>query len=243
MENMVAQHKAEALRLRDDIFYRNFKLVKYRTKNLFSPNRQEWSFVPFYAKRCIFIHIPKAAGIATAQSLFHNLGGGHEPLEYYQSIFSPKDFASFFKFTIVRNPWDRVHSAYEFLKTGGFGPNDQKWFDENLSHLNGFEDFILNWLDESTLRSYIHFFPQTGFILNQHGQIQMDFIGKFENLANDYDRIASKINTYRSLQFSNVNKKKKEHSNAYNQSMIEKVGDLYAEDISNFNYQFDNENE
>ena len=36
-----------------------------------------FSFAQFDAFRCIFVHIPKAAGVSVSKSLFGNLGGGH----------------------------------------------------------------------------------------------------------------------------------------------------------------------
>lgn len=73
----------------------------------------------FDDNRFIFIHIPKVAGI----SLIHALGFEHEhrwhmPLKYYQHI-SEEKFEQYFKFAFVRNPWDRVFSAYQFLAQGG----------------------------------------------------------------------------------------------------------------------------
>lgn len=235
---MVAQHRAEAMRLRDDLYFRKFKLLKYRLKNWYQPNRHEWSFVPFYAHKCIFVHIPKAAGTAISQSLFNNLGGGHETIQYYQEILKPSDFESFFKFTIVRNPWDRLHSAYEYLKSGGFGPNDKTWFLNNLSAFKSFEDFVHNWLSKENCNAYIHFNPQVNFLKDQHGKINFDLIGRYETLSDDVDQIKQRLNIPHKLQNKNVNLKKRYYQEAYTKKMIEKVESVYSDDVNIFNYKF-----
>ncbi|WP_422362436.1 sulfotransferase family 2 domain-containing protein [Reichenbachiella sp.] len=236
---MVAQHKAEALRLRDDLYFRKLKLFKYRIKNWYQPHRYEWSFVPFYANKCIFVHIPKAAGIAISQSLFNNLGGGHETIRYYQEILKPSDFDSFFKFTIVRNPWDRLYSAYEYLKQGGFGINDKKWFDENIAKYNSFENFVMNWLSIENCKKYIHFLPQKHFIENKHGQVELDFVGNFETIQDDFSEISKQLKRRIQLKHINSRKVSRNYKSAYTKGMIEKVREVYSIDLEVLNYGFE----
>jgi len=64
--------------------------------------------------KCIFVHIPKAAGTSVKMAL--NLPGrGHPPWQYFTENF-PEEWNSYIKFTVVRNPWDRVVSAYCYAK-------------------------------------------------------------------------------------------------------------------------------
>ena len=86
-----------------------------------------YTYKPYDDYRCIFVHIPKAAGMSICRSLFGNLAGGHATLSDYQIIFPRLEFESYFKFTFVRNPWDRVFSAYNFLKKGGATEFDRQW--------------------------------------------------------------------------------------------------------------------
>lgn len=83
-----------------------------------------YSYKPLDNLKCIFVHIPKTAGISISRSIFGNLGGGHTKIRDYELIFSAKDFNNYFKFTFVRNPWDRIFSAYRFLKNGGINEED-----------------------------------------------------------------------------------------------------------------------
>ena len=60
--------------------------------------------------KSIFIHIPKCAGTSMS-SYKWNLGSGHKTIfEYYKDSINLKNY---FKWCFVRNPWERIASAYE----------------------------------------------------------------------------------------------------------------------------------
>ena len=94
-----------------------------------------YTYKPYDDFQCIFVHIPKTAGMSICQSLFGNLAGGHATLADYQIIFAKHEFDNYFKFSFVRNPWDRVYSAYNFLKKGGATDFDRQWAMPMLSYL------------------------------------------------------------------------------------------------------------
>jgi hypothetical protein len=229
-------HRREALRLGNDPIFRAVKLAKYEFKNrLHKEPRQEFSFVQFYKYKCIFVHIPKTAGISVAATLFKNRGGGHETIQYYQSILKPEDFDRFFKFTFVRNPWARLYSAYHYLKAGGFGPNDKRWFEENLSQFKDFEEFVLHWLTPDNIQTKPHFRPQTDFILDSDGVNRMDYVGRMENLCDDFEKITNKLSIKRKLSFMNRGQNS-DYSKAYTKEMIRLVEEIYKTDIVQLNY-------
>lgn len=141
-----------------------------------------YSFKPFDDKKAIFVHIPKCAGISLNRAIFGNLAGGHRTLEEYLTVFEPKCINEYFKFTIVRNPWDRLVSAYFFLKKGGVSNENRVWFEKELSGFAGFDDFIRNWIDEENIWKCHHFRPQYHYILDKRKKVRLDFVGFFENL-------------------------------------------------------------
>src|SRR5437868_3464466 len=111
--------------------------------------------------RCIFVHIPKSAGISIRHSLSLNLGS-HTTLARYRSLLPPRVFENCFKFTFVRNPWDRLVSAFLFLKKGGKG--NEKWARKHLSAYDDFEAFVRQWVTRKNIWSFAHFRPQFQFI-------------------------------------------------------------------------------
>lgn len=96
--------------------YKRFKNYQYQRKII---TNDSYSFKPFDESKSIFVHIPKCAGVSINKSLYGNLAGGHTTFDEYIIIFEPKCIENYFKFTFVRNPWDRVVSAYFFLQKGG----------------------------------------------------------------------------------------------------------------------------
>ena len=85
----------------------------------------------FEEKKCIFFHIPKTAGISVSTALFGNVKWGHRNVAFYKSHFGEKFFNSLYKFSFVRNPYDRLYSAFTFLKNGGMN-NQDLLFSKNI---------------------------------------------------------------------------------------------------------------
>src|SRR5690242_8686296 len=87
-------------------------------KLIASNAEEERSLRPFIRTNSIFVHVPKAAGVSIARALYGDLGMGHMTLAEYRTVFRQRAFDKMFKFAFVRNPFDRLHSAYHFLRAG-----------------------------------------------------------------------------------------------------------------------------
>jgi hypothetical protein len=187
--------------------------------------------------RCIFIHIPKAAGTSVAKTLF-SCGSRHVRYTEYQSA-NPGKFSKYFKFSFVRNPWDRLVSAYCFLKNGGMNEMDKQWAEKNLSCYPDFESFVKGWINEDNIQTWVHFIPQHQFICDEALNLQMDFVGRFESLDECVDVIQDKLNLPRvAIPKLNAVKKEKHYSEYYSKETAKIVADVYATDIKIFSYSF-----
>lgn len=185
--------------------------------------------------KCIFIHIPKSAGTSVTQALFGPVSR-HVPYFEYERA-NPRKFREYFKFAFVRNPWDRLLSAYIFLKKGGLNQMDRAWAEANLSQFETFEEFVTEWVNEENIWSWVHFTPQHYFICDDQGNIKMDFVGRMENIQEDFSYICQKIN--KQVKLPEVNKTRNDHySNYYNDKTREIVSNVYAKDIEIFSYKF-----
>ena len=198
-----------------------------------------YSYRPFDTTRSIFVHIPKCAGISVNRCLYGNLAGGHSTLEEYLDAFTPEEIISYFKFTVVRNPWDRLVSAYHFLKKGGCGYNDKTWFADELSEYADFEDFVKKWVNRDNIWKWHHFRPQYHYMLDKRGKVQLDFIAFLENIEADFSLIAERLGKDVSLPKSNQSERK-DHAAYYTEETRNIVADAYAEDIKMLGYEFDN---
>lgn len=205
------------------------------------PNDEGYTFRPFDEHRTIFVHIPKCAGVSVCMSLFGSLAGGHTDVRTYEIVFSPGDFRRYFKFTIVRNPWDRLLSAFQFLKNEGMNEDDRRWAAEHLSGYDDFESFVLGWLSPENIRRGIHFRPQRDFITDHRDRIPLDYIGYFENLESDFTQIATRLGVTAALpRLNETRSRTHDYCSSYSDAMRNKVADVYAADITALGYTFDN---
>lgn len=204
-----------------------------------------YSYKPFDQYQCIFVHIPKTAGVSISRTLFGNLCGGHDSIKRYQLVFSKREFDSYFKFTVVRNPWSRIFSTYNFLRRGGMTERDRKWAAENIVPYRDFGDFITRWLKRSNIHQYIHFVPQHEFLRVPHNQhLAVDFVGVFENIQDDFQRITNRLfaNTNLTLrhEITTASNHKLDYCDFYTNETRDIVADVYKEDVELFGYNFDN---
>jgi len=194
---------------------------------------------PFDERHCIFVHIPKCAGIAVCQSLFGVPSCGHKPLRLFQIMYSPEEFRSYFKFTVVRNPWDRLVSAYCFLKDGGINERNRLWAEANLAGYENFGAFVHDWVNPKNIQSSHHFTPQCDFICIEKNRPAVDFIGRHERLAEDFARICERLNVKATLQAWNKGQSRaRDYREYYTPETRRIVAEVYADDIELLGYEF-----
>lgn len=217
-------------------------ILKRITPEVFKKPLRRWLakkkiFKVFDESQVIFIHIPKAAGTSIGKSLFGTGRTGHYTIDDYYKV--NKDKAKkYFKFTFVRNPYDRLVSAFFYLKQGGKNISDINFADENLSQIDTFEDFVMNWLSEKRVYSWIHFYPQTHFTESKFPGNEIDFIGKLENIEEDIKKLSEAIGT--DIEIKHHNKSSRDnYLDYYTEEMLDKVHQLYKKDFQIYGYEKD----
>ena len=191
-------------------------------------------------RRCIFIHIPKCAGNAVQKSLFGEIVFGHQTIRQYQLALPGSVYRKVWKFTVTRDPWERLASAWQFLKSGGLHAHDAKYFTENISQYSTFDHFVNDWLVYQDLKNCgcVHFKPQVHFIQDLSGVLALDQMIKLSNLGRDYSSLKERF-MGRGLVVEN---KAKESSKSYSEMLASaetrlNIAKVYAEDITALNYK------
>lgn len=211
-------------------------LLKIYLKKIKGDNCLYADFNDLY--KCIFIHIPKTAGISISKTLF-NVRVGHKSIRKYE-IYNKMKFKNYYKFTFVRNPWDRILSAFTFLKSGGINEYDKKWGEKYLSRYENLNDFIIdlqNHQFKNQVFKHMHFKPQYKFICDERLNLKVDFVGRFENINHDFDIVRKNLGIERELIKSNTSKHV-HYSEYYTSETKDIVAKLYALDIKLLKYSF-----
>lgn len=188
----------------------------------------------FLARGCVFVHVPKAAGHSIATTLFGRVIG-HRTLADYERV-DADAVAAAFVFSFVRNPWDRLYSAYHYLGRGGTLREPDATFGRLLvQRYPTFERFVHEFLDARTIHAYYHFVPQHCFLEARRDACAPDFIGRFEALDEGFRHVASRLGVATELPQLNRSGAR-EHRSAYTAAMWNRVGELYREDCDRFGY-------
>ncbi|EAK9939714.1 alpha-2,3-sialyltransferase [Campylobacter lari] len=200
-------------------------------------------FKDFHDKyKCIFIHVPKVAGSSMERVIFETnkwLVSHVKAKDYIK--FDKDKFESYFSFGFVRNPYDRVVSAYHYLRGGGGNLTDETWAKENIYKYNSFEDFVLNLQNDNErikILSWIHFIPQYQFLCDDNKKILVNFVGRFEKLDKDFKKILNILN--RKDKLIHVNKSRhRNYKDYYNVKTYEIIRKIYKNDFDIFDYDIE----
>ena len=218
--------------------------------------------------KSLFIHVPKCAG-TSMERLDWNRGNHHNTIYDFYTKKDGKlenrqdavdfDFASYFKWGFVRNPWDRLVSVYEHVL--GVWIKRSKIKDKYPFNLlikdmwkkkdifKGRTNYRLKeaWNSENYAlngRQIVHLSPQHLF-LEIDGKIAVDFIGRFENLNSDFKYVCNKLRQPYKLEHVNrsadqyIGDIKLDYSEYYTKELRDMAGDIYARDIELFGYKFE----
>jgi hypothetical protein len=208
---------------------------------------EDHTYRPFDEHKCIFIHVPKCAGISVSTSLFGNLSGGHVPIRTYSLVFNKLEFDTYFKFAFVRNPWDRVASGYFYLRDGSGlqSLSENRPLFERMKRVIGdysdFDGFVKGWIKRENIHTLHLFAPQRDYLCLKGRQSPMNFIGYFENLHDDYAYIKQQIGVGSELLLLNRSRSSEtSFVDLYSDATRRIVEEVYRDDIEIFGYSFDN---
>lgn len=166
-----------------------------------------------------FLHNPKAAG--TSIKTWIRETAGYRPDNI---VCDPHDVAvdkiKGFTFCCVRNPYQKMVSAYEYLSR----------FAGGKFRCSSFNEFIDDFDDER-----MHPFNRKQSYYSKH----CDYIMRFENLENDFKVIQEYFKCDKPLSVMNVAEYNKyDWKQYYNNTTKQRVKELCQEDLDLFNYEF-----
>jgi len=195
----------------------------------------KYSLNEFFRLRCIFFHIPKTAGLAVSNTLFNNRAAGHINVETAKVLVGVWRFPYYFKFCFVRNPWDRLVSAYHYLRKG----HPTSPIAHTVMRGASFTEFVTETLRSPAVASELHIRPQYSFVVDSRGELAVDFVGRFEYLERDFETVARRLGMHgRKLEAHNRSLHQ-DYESYYDDQTRKIVAEFYRKDIELFNYRFE----
>ena len=184
---------------------------------------------------CQAIHVRKRKTLQSVKYQFCDRGivtfGHMSYRELIKNGYVSKTYDSgAFKFAIARNPYDRAVSLYFYLKdVANRIPKDQTFLSFlRILHQDGLEPIGLY-----NVRAFSQCNPQIRWTEG----INVDYVGRFENLANDVEKIKSGLGM-ENIKIPHKNSTIRNHARCYYcDECLELVEFLYEEDFKAFGYQ------
>ena len=203
--------------------------------------------------KAIYFHIGKAAGTSVEKLLDnkkrdhkvadyddfygydrdHNIYLQHASAAFMRDNVDRNIFDNYYKFSVVRNPYERLVSVYHYL------------IDQHTKEFGSFEGYINtlpNLVSQSNLLKGSHHIAQSCYT-HIEGQQICDYIAHFENLPNSLNPVTSKLNLKTELGKHNVgrfyNWQVKPVPSYYTKEMINIVIELFKADFESYGYSLD----
>lgn len=191
----------------------------------------------------VFVHIPKTAGTTICSSwegslLKHIcrddgfLGGTHKSAMQLQAMY-PHEFKHYFKFCVIRNPYDRFVSKYFFKQ------------------LNPRDDFDLDWTDKESegLLPQVYWITDRSQIKNEKdpydrpdtrwGRIIINHMIRYENINSELPELLSDLgikDTKNVIPHFRQTRMVGDYKKYYTKKMKGIVKYMYREDLKRLNY-------
>jgi hypothetical protein len=208
----------------------------------------------------LFVHIAKTGGTSVRAALnglrwrdpryylmlpAHKLSGfsGHQlglKFPRHAHIIAAKEmlpspfFDSLHKFAFVRNPWDLQVSSFHHI---------QRERPDAMRGIGNFNEFM-RWKFNPERPYQYHIDTslslQADYLVDLHGNLLANFIGRYENLAEDFAAVVDKLELpVKALPHKRKANDRDAYKSYYEQDVVDLVAAHFARDVELLGYQFD----
>jgi hypothetical protein len=189
----------------------------------------------------VFIHIPKAAGTSINTALFDRFMGHARAIDVLR--WGSAELQALPRFAVVRNPWERLVSAYRFAKSGaGIGKAAAGMRRPELyraAEFESFERFVHEWLAPRDVAKLDGVFRQQHpYVSDKQGRLLVHHLGRLEDLGPTCGFIEKAIGRPIEIPRVNLSGQPVDYRQMYTAQTAALVGQIYREDVEKFGYGF-----
>ena len=207
-----------------------------------------------HSHKLVFVHIQKTGGQTVSKILKENISDVSRFKRKHGFAVHAKDdlegWNEYFKFAFVRNPWDRLVSWYSMIRNAdqsrlaGMEQGKRQFllWRYVLDNSSSFDEFIRNCTGEIEIKKGVFYsftFNQLDYVSDQHGNLLVDFIGRFENFQSDLLEVSNRVG----LELDSIPHRNrsphKHYSSFYTPETEMIVRDTFKRDIEYFGYEFE----
>jgi hypothetical protein len=197
---------------------------------------QPMSTILFDRPACVFVRIRKSGSTSIVHGLF---GGIDRAVEVRHGEF-PESWCDRFSFAVVRNPYDRLVSAFLMFKTYGVASDDEASLRESLD-LHRVLDIVEDpdvGMQGTDYRSKLklHTAPYTHpfFCLDR-----VTHVARYERFEKEYRTLAGRLGIEQTAPPPHLRQTDRGHYRSYiDAALRRRIEQLYAGDLGPFGYKF-----
>lgn len=197
----------------------------------FLPSQKRYNLTISDERRFLWFRVAKVG----TRSIFRAFEGAGVTLSVENAIFAhyaPSTYRDYFKFAFVRNPWERLVSAWhdKIIDRNHFNlPSDKH---KELRDFSRFVDWVAT-LD--ICRCDVHLRLQSELI----DLSNIDFLGRMERFDHDLQNVLTRLGVATpSVPKENTSSRSGDYRAPYTPELAGRVAQIYERDISIFNYAF-----
>ena len=182
----------------------------------------------------VFLHLPKNAGSSVTKALARHIGVQREELRYGQNKFIYArnlhkfidDPESYFIFSVIRNPWDRVVSYFHYLQQIRQPPYN---LDKNVK--------FADWVKGKGFRGLQTQMSQLSDVFPCNVSTKVNYVARLENLTEEWQAICDGMGIECELMHDKKSKHR-DYTEYYDDETKDIIYRNYKDDVDCLAYYF-----